>query len=108
MDSEESLSSYKKFVGCMSIMHFIHPSSTEDLKMNKEIIVALVSMFGTLIGSFGGIITSSRLTSFRLEKLEQKVDKHNSFAERIPVVEEKIRGLDHRVEEIERSCYFED
>lgn len=76
--------------------------------MSKEIIVALVSMIGTLIGSFGGIITSSRLTSFRLEKLEQKVDQHNSFAGRIPVVEEKIRGLDHRVEEIERGCFFED
>lgn len=77
--------------------------------MDNEIIVALVAMAGTLIGSFGGIITSSKLTSFRLEKLEQKVDKHNSFAERIPVVEEKIRALDHRIEEIERGgiCDYE-
>lgn len=71
--------------------------------MDKEIIVALVAMAGTLIGSFGGIITSSRLTSFRLEKLEQKVDRHNSFAERMPVVEEKIKVLNHRIEDIERS-----
>jgi len=71
--------------------------------MDNEIIVALVAMAGTIIGSFGGIVTSSKLTSFRLEKLEQKVDKHNSFAERIPVVEEKIRTLDHRIEDIEKG-----
>lgn len=74
--------------------------------MDKEIIVALVAMAGTLIGSFGGIITSSKLTSFRLDKLEQKVDRHNSFAERIPVVEEKIKVLNHRVEDIEKGGIF--
>jgi hypothetical protein len=71
--------------------------------MDKEIIVALVAMAGTVLGSFGGIVTSSKLTSYRLEKLEQKVDKHNSFAERIPVVEEKIRVINHRLEDIERG-----
>lgn len=74
--------------------------------MDNDIIVALVAMIGTLVGSFGGIITSSKLTSFRLEKLEQKVDKHNAFAERIPVIEEKIKALDHRLEEIERGGVF--
>lgn len=70
--------------------------------MDNEIIIALVSMAGTLIGSFGGIIASSKLTSFRLEKLEQKVDKHNVFIERIPVVEEKIKGINQRICSIER------
>lgn len=74
--------------------------------MDNETIVAFVSMAGTIIGSFGGIITSSKLTSFRLEKLEQKVDKHNSFAERIPVAEEKIRSLNHRIEDIEKGGIF--
>lgn len=69
--------------------------------MNNDIIIALVSMAGTIIGTFGGILTSSKLTSFRLEKLEQKVDKHNSFAERMPVLEEKIKVLNHRIEDIE-------
>lgn len=75
--------------------------------MDKETIVALVSMMGTIIGSFGGIITSSKLTTFRLEKLEEKVDKHNSFAERMPVVEEKIKVLNHRIEDIERGSLNE-
>lgn len=76
--------------------------------MSKEIIIALVSMAGTIIGSFGGIITSSKLTSFRLEKLEEKVDKHNSFAVRMPVLEEKIKVLGHRVNDLERGIENED
>ena len=71
--------------------------------MDDQIIVALVAMCGTLIGSFGGIITSSKLTSFRLEKLEQKVDKHNNFAARIPLIEENIKFLHEKIEDIERG-----
>lgn len=82
-------------------------TNIKEENMNNEIIVALVSMTGTLIGSFAGILTSSRLTSFRLEKLEEKVDQHNLFAERIPVVEEKIKSLNYRVTEVERSCFDE-
>ncbi len=71
--------------------------------MNTEIIIALVSMAGTLLGTFGGIVTSSKLTSFRIEQLEQKVDRHNNFAQRMPVVEEKIKVLNHRIEDLERE-----
>lgn len=71
--------------------------------ISSDIIVALIALVGTLLGSFGGIVTSSKLTSYRLKKLEQKVDKHNNFAERIPVVEEKIKVLNHRVEDLEKS-----
>lgn len=71
-------------------------------KISNEIIVALLGMAGTIIGSFIGVIASSKLTNFRLKQLEQKVDKHNNFAERIPVVEEKIKVLNHRVEDLEK------
>ena len=70
--------------------------------MSSDIIVALIALVGTLLGSFGGIVTSSKLTSYRLKKLEEKVDKHNNFAERIPVVEEKIKVLNHRIEDLEK------
>lgn len=72
-------------------------------KISNDIIVALLATAGTLIGSFGGVIASSKLTNFRLKQLEQKVDKHNNFAERIPVVEEKIKVLNHRVEDLEKQ-----
>lgn len=71
--------------------------------MNSEVVVALVALAGTLVGSFGGIITSSKLTSYRLDVLEQKVDKHNSLIEKIPVVEEKIKVINHRIDDMERS-----
>ena len=68
--------------------------------MQKEVMVALISLAGTIAGSFGGVLASSKLTAYRLRLLEHKVDKHNHFAERLPVVEEKIKVLNHRVEDL--------
>ena len=56
-------------------------------------------MIGTLIGSFSGM----KLMSYRIEQLEKKVDKHNGFAERIPVLEEHIKNLDQRVDDLEKK-----
>ena len=41
------------------------------------IIVAGLSLLGTFIGTLGGILTSTKLTSYRIEQLEKKVEKHN-------------------------------
>lgn len=71
--------------------------------MRAEIIVALLSLLGTLIGTLGGIVASSKITAFRIQELEKKVEKHNNFAERIPVLEEKIEGLNHRIEDLEEK-----
>lgn len=54
-----------------------------------SVIVAFMSLAGTLIGSYSGM----RLMSYRIEQLEKKVDKHNHFAERMPVLEEQIRVI---------------
>ena len=67
--------------------------------MSGEILVALLSFVGTCIGSWGGL----KLMSYRIEQLEKKVDKHNNFAERIPVVEEQIKVINHRIEDLERG-----
>ena len=64
-------------------------------------IVALLSFVGTLLGSLAGIVTSAKLTNYRIEQLEKKVDKHNNFAERIPVIEEKLKVEDHRIDDLE-------
>ena len=71
--------------------------------MNPELIIALISLFGTLAGSLGGILVSSKLTNYRIEQLEKKVDKHNKFAERMPVVEEQIKVINHRLEDLEHE-----
>jgi len=71
--------------------------------MNSEITVGLLALVGTLSGTFGGILTSSKLTAYRIQQLEEKVDRHNSFAERIPIIEEKIKTINHRLDNLERE-----
>lgn len=69
--------------------------------MTNEILIALLSFAGTLIGSFSGM----KLMSYRIEQLEKKVDKHNHFAERMPVVEEQIKVANHRLDDLERDIH---
>ena len=71
--------------------------------MEGETIITALSLIGTLAGSFSGILVSSKLTNYRIEQLEKKVDKHNTFAERMPVIEEKIKDHDRRIEVLEHE-----
>ena len=72
--------------------------------MSNEIIVALLALAGTLLGTFSGILASARLTTYRIEQLEKKVDRHNNFASRIPVLEEKIEVANHRISDLEKGA----
>ncbi len=65
--------------------------------MNSEIIVALIAFLGTMLGTLGGILASSKLTNYRIEQLEHKVDKHNGFATKIPLIEGEIEDVKRRV-----------
>lgn len=67
--------------------------------MTNEIIIAALSLVGTFIGSFSGM----KLMSYRIEQLERKVDKHNNFAERIPILEEKLKEQSRRVSDLEEE-----
>lgn len=71
--------------------------------MSNDVIVALLALIGTLAGTFGGILTSSKLTAYKIEQLEKKVDKHNGFAERIPILEQQMKVADHRIEDLEHQ-----
>lgn len=71
--------------------------------MTETIIVALISCLGTVLGSMLGILTSAKLTNYRIQQLEEKVDKHNGFAEKIPLIEEKIKVVNHRLDKLERT-----
>lgn len=71
--------------------------------MESTVVVALISLVGTLAGSLSGILVSSKLTNYRIEQLEKKVDKHNNFAEKIPILSTKIDILSQRVEELEHE-----
>ena len=65
--------------------------------MNPDIMVALIALIGTAIGTGGGILMSSKLTVYRIEQLEKKMDKHNTLIERMYKLEERVCGLEDEV-----------
>ncbi len=64
--------------------------------MNTELFVALLSLAGTLLGSLFGILAANRLINYRLGQLEEKVNKHNNFIERLFHLEQDVAVLDNR------------
>lgn len=71
--------------------------------MDSNIIVAIVSCLGTVLGSALGVIAGARLTNYRIEQLEKKVDKHNSVIERTAILEEKAKVINHRLNDLEKE-----
>ena len=65
--------------------------------MSEVVVVSVISLCGTLIGTFGGIIASTKLTAYRIEQLEKKVEKHNTLVERMYKVEEDIAIINTKV-----------
>jgi hypothetical protein len=70
--------------------------------MSDVIVIGLLSLAGTLAGTFGGIMAANRLTTYRLEQLEKKVDKHNSMIDRMYCAEKRLDVLDEKVSETNR------
>lgn len=66
----------------------------------SEVIVAILSLLGTLIGTFAGILTSTNLIKYRIEQLENKVEKHNSVVERMALAENNIKNIYHTLDEM--------
>ena len=62
--------------------------------MSETVIVALLSLIGTLGGTLGGILATTKLSNYRIEQLEKKVDKHNNLIERMFKAEESINILE--------------
>ncbi len=69
--------------------------------MDTEVIVSLITLCGSALGTFAGIAVNAKLTNFRLEQLEKKVNKHNNVIERTGKLEERVGALDYRLKEIE-------
>ena len=67
--------------------------------MPDTVVVAVLSLLGTLIGSYGG----TQLIKYRIEQLEKKVEKHNSVVERTYLLEEKIKVANHHIDDLERK-----
>ena len=77
--------------------------------MSSEIVVALISLAGAALGTFGGILVSNRLTVYRVSQLEKKMDKHNCMLERMYGLEEgqavlceQVKVANHRLDDLEK------
>lgn len=70
--------------------------------MSEVIVVALISFCGTVIGSLGGIMASSKLSNYRIQQLEEKVSKHNSIIERTFKLEGQMLEVQHDIQDLNR------
>lgn len=75
--------------------------------MSDVVIVAVItgvlSLAGTLAGSFLAQRKTTALIAYRLEQLERKVDKHNNVIERTYILEEKMKVANHRIDDLEKK-----
>lgn len=69
--------------------------------MTSEVLTAIFSLAGTLVGSLGGILAAGRLTAYRLQQLEEKVNKHNNLIERVYAIEQHDAIVDVKIERLE-------
>lgn len=77
--------------------------------MTDTIIVAAISLIGTLCGAYFANRKSTALIAYRMEKLEEKVNRHNQVIERtynlekrVELDEEKLKVANHRIEDLEK------
>ena len=70
--------------------------------MNSDILAAVITgvlaLLGTATGTFGGIKAAQKVNEVKIEELTREVREHNNFAKRMPVVVEKIKIINHRIE----------
>ena len=69
--------------------------------MHFEFLTGIFSLLASLVGTFGGIITSTKLTNYQINELKKQVDKHNSVIERTFKLEEHNKYIEERITRLE-------
>ena len=71
---------------------------------DPSISVAVISLIGTIIGSITGVLVSNKLTTFRIEQLENKLDRYannmDEIRERLVIVEQSTKSAHHRIDSL--------
>lgn len=70
--------------------------------MTEAVVVAILALIGTLVGTFGGIVTANKLSNYRIEQLEKKVEKHNNVIERVFKLETREDDLEKEVKHLQQ------
>ncbi len=68
--------------------------------MSETIIVAILGFAGTVVGSLCGVLAANKLTNYRIQKLEEKVDKHNTVIERTYALEGRMNEAEHDIRDL--------
>lgn len=68
--------------------------------MSETIVVALIGLAGSAIGAFAGVMASAKLTNFRLQQLEDKVNRHNNMIERTYALEGRMTEAEHEINDL--------
>ena len=68
--------------------------------MSEAVLVALIGLAGSGLGSLIGVLASARLTQYRLRRLEEKVLAHNRLVERTYVLEGQMREVQHDIRDM--------
>ena len=78
--------------------------------MSDAIVVAILSLVGTAVGSVVSVLTANRLTNYKIDALQKQVEKHNSVVERTFAIEQKlavqgeqIKVANNRIEDLEKA-----
>ena len=71
------------------------------IELDSTIIVSVISMLGTVIGSMIGVMKSNDKTLYRIEQLEKKVEAHNNLVERMTIVEQETKSNNNRLKRLE-------
>ena len=66
--------------------------------MDSTVIVGILSLIGALVGTLSGIFINNKLTIYRIDKLEEKVSKHNNLIDRMYKVESRVTLLEEERE----------
>lgn len=77
--------------------------------VTSDVLISLLSIFGSFLATFAGILVNSKLVNFRIEQLEKKVEKHNQVIDRVYKLEqsdavenEEIKVINHRIADLEQ------
>jgi predicted nuclease with TOPRIM domain len=68
--------------------------------MSDTIVVAIIGLVGSGLGSLIGVIASSKLTQYRIQKLEEQVNKHNNLVERTYRLEGRVDECEHDIRDL--------
>lgn len=70
--------------------------------MSETLLIAILGFAGTLAGSLLGVMTAQKLTQYRLQQLEEKVNKHNHLIERMTKLEGRVTEAEHDIRDIKQ------